>query len=275
MGRGSSKAGGGGGNSNNGGGGGGGGNANALPKATNQVVAPTPAQVAKGDITPIGGVPFSDFEQMTDDEKAQVVTDALRTGVPIFLEDSGMQRFAYFTGMSGKPTVVSDDALDKLNGPEIFRTVHSVYDRNKDIGYSGKEILDQISKGDYTMYSDSGGSAYGRAIYFGGSFNSSKSYAHHNGTDQMIRAKITSGRTVKDSSATNIYNSALRSGDKLAKACSRAGGTDGRNLFMLTTGYDAIVPDSGGWSDYHMILNRRCLTVSSTYKDPTKSNSWK
>lgn len=272
MGRGSSKAGGGGGNSNNKNGGGGG-NANVLPTPTNQVIAPTPAQVAKGDITPVGGVPFSDFENMTDDEKADVIDQALRTGVPLFLEDSGLQRFAYFTGMSDKPTVVSDDALDKMSGQELFRTVHSVYDSKKDIGYSGKEILDQIAKGDYTMYSDSGGSAYGRAIYFGGTYGSSKSYASYNGTDQMMRAKITSGRVIKDSSADTIYNKALSSGDKLAKACSKAGGTDGRNLFLLATGYDAIKDDT--WGDYHMILNRRCLTVSDTYKDPTKSNKWK
>ena len=270
MGRGSSKAGGGGGSNNNNNGGG---NNNVLPQPTNQVIAPTPAQVAKGNITPVGGVPFSEFEQMTDDEKAQVVDDALRTGVPVFLEDSGMQRFAYFTGMSGKPTVVSDDALDKLNGPEIFRTVHNVYDSKKDIGYSGKEILDQIAKGDYTMYSDSGGSAYGRAIYFGGSYGSSQRYAKYNGTDQMMRAKITSGKTLTDSQADRLYSNAVSSGNKLAKACQKAGGTDARNLFALAKGYDAIIDNS--WSDYHMILNRRCLTVSSTYKDPTRSNIWK
>ena len=126
-----------------------------LPAATNQVIPPSPQQVAQGNVLPQGGVAFSDFEKMTDDQKADVVDKALRTGVPIFLDDSGLQRFAYFTGMNGKPTIVADSQLDKMQGHELFRTVNDAYDSRKDIGYTANDIIKQVSSGDFTMYSDS------------------------------------------------------------------------------------------------------------------------
>ena len=76
MGRGSSKAGGSIGSSTAG-----------LPPVTQVLTPPTPAQIASGNVLPQGGVAFSKFEQMTDDEKADVIENALQSGVPAFLED--------------------------------------------------------------------------------------------------------------------------------------------------------------------------------------------
>ena len=212
-----------------------------------------------GDVLPQGGVAFSDFEAMTDDEKADVVDKALRTGVPIFLDDSGLQRFAYFTGMSDKPTVVSDSQLDQMRGHELFRTVNDAYDSRKDIGYTARDIAKQISSGDFTMYSDSGGSAYGKAIYFASSVSSSDGYSGRGAT--MMRAKITGGKAISYSSAASMYRTAYSRGDKLARACGRADSSSAMNLYALAKGFDIITT-----SDYHMVLNRRCLTVSSKTK---------
>lgn len=230
-----------------------------LPQATNQVMPPTPQQVAKGDVLPQGGVAFSDFEKMTDDQKADVIDKALKTGVPMFLDDSGLQRFAYFTGMSSKPTVVPDAQLDKMPGRELFRTVNDVYNRQKDIGYTANDIIKQISSGDFTMYSDSGGSAYGKAIYFASSVSSSSGYAGRNAS--MMRAKVTGGKSISHSAATSAYKAAYAKGDKLARACGRAGGSSAVNLYALAKGYDILTT-----SDYCMVLNRRCLTVSNKTK---------
>ena len=241
----------------------------SLPKVTNQVTPPTPQQVAQGNVLPTGGVAFKDFEKMTDDQKADVIDKALHTGVPIFLDDSGLQRFAYFTGMSGKPVVVSDAQLDQIKGKELFRTINDAYDRRKDIGYTANDIVKQISSGDFTMYSDSGGSAYGKAIYFASSVPSSAGYAGRNAT--MMRAKITSGNSISHSSAVNMYRTALSRGDKLARACSKADSSSAVNLYALSKGYDVITT-----SDYHMILNRRCLTVSNKTKTGVthRTRSW-
>ncbi len=252
-------------------GGGGGAVQQTLPTPTNQVTPPTPQQVAQGNVLPSGGVAFSDFESMTDDEKADVIDKALKTGVPMFLEDSGMQRFAYFTGMSDKPKEVTDAQLNTLPGTELFRTMNNAYNPRTDIGYTSRDIADQIAHGDFTMYSDSGGSAHGRAIYFADNYGDAAVYGRSGQSPVTMRAKL-SGNGISEGALSRQYNNALARGDKLARACSRAGGTDAANLYGLAKGYDYKKADYGG---YHMIFNRRCLTVSSTVKN-TKLNggSW-
>lgn len=257
MGRGTSKA--------------GGGVSTVLP-VTKMLVPPTPQQVAAGNILPQGGVPFKDFQNMTDDEKADVISDALGVGTPIFLDDSGLQRFAYFTGMSDKPTTVSDSQLDSMKGTEIFRTVDNAYNRSTDIGYTSKDICDQISKGDFTMYSDSGGSVHGRAIYFAENLRSSLSYRGSSNSLTM-RAKITGGKGIDENKLSSDFSSALRRGDKLALACGKADSSSATNLYALAKGYTHITDKS--YSGYAMILNRSCLTVSDTYKKSnTLGGSW-
>ena len=236
----------------------------AAPKVTpTQVTPPTPQQVARGDILPKGGVAFSDFENMTDDEKADVITKALGVGTPIFLDDSDLQKFAYFTGMDGKPKVVSDSQLDKIKGKSLYRTVDDAYNRQTDVGYTSGDIIKQISQGDFTNYSDSGGSAHGKAIYFADNYMDSSYYGTPGKNPKTMRAKVTSGKSINESTLDTQYRNALRSGDKLALACSNADRGSARNLYALAKGYDMI--DSGG--SYKMILNRRCLTVSSTAKN--------
>lgn len=243
----------------------------AAPKVTpTQVTPPTPQQVAQGNVLPTGGVAFSDFENMTDDEKADVITSALGVGTPLFLDDSGLQKFAYFTGMSDKPTVVSDAQLDAMQGTELFRTVNNAYNRSTDIGYTSTDIYKQIATGDFTMYSDSGGSAHGKGIYFADDFGESKVYGHGTSDTLMMRAKITGGRTITESKLSSDYNRALASGDKLALACSNADSSSARNLYGLAKGYSTI---DCGWS-YYVVLNRGALTMSSQTVNPTNKRSW-
>ena len=240
----------------------------------NQVTPPTTQQVAQGNVLPAGGVAFSEFQNMTDDEKAQVVKDALNTGVPLFLEDSGIQRFAYFTGMSDKPTTVSDSQLDKMSGVDLYRTVNDAYSRDTDIGYTSNDIYRQIKDGDFTMYSDSGGSAHGKAIYFAADYGDSAIYSGAaKDHPLMMRAKVTSGGTIDESKLDAMYNSALGKGDKLAKACSRADRSSARNLYALAKGYSVITPTYG---TYYMVLNRGALSMSDkTVKDPYGQRRWK
>ena len=53
----------------------------------------------------------------------------------------------------------------------------------------------------------------------------------------------------------------------MAKGKSKGGGESAESLYALSKGYDAVFDK---YSGYAMILNRRCLTVSSTYKNPKK-----
>ena len=244
---------------------GGGGAAQAV-----QAAQPTVQAVKQGNILPKGGVPYSDFENMTDDEKADVIDKAMQSGVPMFLEDSALQRFAYFTGMSSKPTVVSDSQLDKVSGEEMFRTVNDAYNSRLDMGYSSRDIAKQISSGDFTMYSDSGGSAHGKAIYFANNYYDSSVYGTSSKHPVTMRAKIT-GKSISESTLDSKYRQALNRGDKLAKSCQKAKGNhdDSRNLWALANGYD-VVKASGS---YRMVLNRRGITVSSSFKNTTIGGS--
>lgn len=235
----------------------------ALPQASQFLQPPSPQDVAKGNILPKGGVPFSDFKGMTDDEKADVVSDALKTGVPLFLDDSGLQRFAYFTGMSNKPKVVSDDTLDNTKGKELYRTIGDAYNRTTDIGYTSTDIAKQISTGDFTMYSDSGGSAHGKAIYFADTLGGSLAYKSGRKSDITMRAKITGGKEISESSLNTKFRTALRNGDKLAMACNAADSASARNLYGLAKGYTHMTDSYG----YYMIFDRSCLTISDTHKN--------
>ena len=249
------------------------GNSKVVPQATRvttPTTPPTPQEVAKGNILPGGGVAYDDFKNMTDDEKADVVEKALGVGLPAFLDDSGIQKLAYFTGMKEKPTVVADDALDKMSGTELYRTVNNAYNRRTDIGYTSKDIAKQITDGDFTMYSDSGGSAHGKAIYFADNFGGSAAYGNGRSDDLMIRAKITSGNVISERSLDTQFRNALGRGDKLAVACSKADWSSQKNLYALAKGYDVVQAGNG----YNMVLKRSALTVSSKTINPKGLTRW-
>lgn len=241
----------------------------ATSTASNPTLNVPVQQVVKGNVVPKGGVAYADFLEMTDDEKADVITDALKADVPFFLDNSSIQKLAYFTGLSDKPDLVDDATLDTMSGTELFRTVGDAYDRTKDIGYSAKEICQQVSEGDFTMYSDSGGSAYGHAIYFADDYYSSSSYGYGKKNPLTMRAKV-------KSSAKAIRYNALQSkvnnmrGTKLYNAC----GGDA-NTIALALGYDIIIDRGGGSynSGYHMVLNRGCLVMSKTVKNTVVGGS--
>lgn len=112
------------------------------------------------------------------------------------------------------------------------------------------------------MYSDSGGSAYGKAIYFASSVSSSSGYSSGAPSNNvMLRAKVTGGRSISDSKLSTDFRNAINHNDPIAKACARADGSSARNLYALAKGYDIITTN-----DYHMVLNRRCLSVSNRIK---------
>ena len=219
--------------------------------------APTPQQVAQGNVMPAGGVAFSTFETMTDDQKAGIITSALRSGTPMFLDDSGLQKFAYFTGMNDKPQVLPEAQLKKMKGQDLWRSVRTTYNPSTDIGYTGTDIYNQMVKGDFTNFSDSGGSAYGKGLYFDiskGSYGSGGKYT-------VMHAKLAPGaKTISDVRLDSMFRAAYAKGDKLAVACAKADYASRASLYGLAKGYDAAVAGNG----YHIVFNRRCLIFSDT-----------
>lgn len=227
------------------------------PPAVAPVAPPTPQQIAQGDVLPSGGTAFDEFQSMTDDEKADVITNALGQALPVFLDDSGLQKLAYFTGLSETPTIMTESQINAMPGQDLWRSVHSSYDRNTDIGYTSKDIYNQIATGAFTRYSDTGGSAYGRGIYFDirkGSYGSGRGYT-------VMHAKIMPGtKTISYNSLQSRWNTERLSGSKLSRAIMHADPASRPMIYAMAKGYSAVI-DSGG---YHMILNRKAIALSDT-----------
>lgn len=207
---------------------------------------------------------YEEFLSMDSQEQANVINNAYQTRTPSNLDNSDLQKVVYSLKMTDKPTMVDEATFDSLKGQTIYRTVHSAGT------ITSKGIYNQIANDDYTQYSGSGGSAYGRGIYFADDLSESLCYRQPGVDNTVMRAKITGGQTISTSQLRTMYSNALRSGDPLATACSRAQSADRTMIYALAKGYSAVT-DSGG---YRMILNRGCLTMSSTAKHvPTTRNT--
>ena len=157
--------------------------------------------------------------KMSEDERAEAIEEALQEPVPVFLEDSSLQRIAYSLGINEKPQLVTDAQLDKIAGTSLYRTVHDVYDRANDISFKAQEIADQVRAGDFTRYSDNGGSAYGRGLYFANSYYGSVVYQQGAASQNIVmRAKYAPTARIVDYGKTLAgVRKEISSGTKLGR----------------------------------------------------------
>ena len=217
---------------------------------------------------------YKRFMQATDDEKAQMITTLTREKVPIFLADNDFQKLTFALGGTDKPTIVTDKQLNSINGVEIYRTVNSVKDTKHGITYNADDIATQIQKGTVTRVSDSGGSAYGRGIYFADDYGSSACYGNVNGNVKkcaVVRAKIDPKAKVIDyNKATRQMQREMASGSKLGKALSKCDSQSRVSIYALSKGYSAI--SSGGWGGYYNVLSRKALVMSEDVRP--RSSRW-
>lgn len=214
------------------------------------------------------------FIDMTPDEQANTIISAMNADIPDFLSDSSMQRMSYQLGMDGKPTLVDDATLDSMSGTEIFRTVNQVYDRKNDVNYNADEIIDQIQNGDVTRFSDTGGSAYGRGIYFADSYSESSFYGNtRNNIKQtaMTRAKLNDkAKVITYNQASTGAQAEINSGSSLGKALAKCDRQSQSSIWALSKGYNVI--SSNNSRGYFNVLDRSALTMSKTVKP--MSNKW-
>jgi hypothetical protein len=128
---------------------------------------------------------------------------------------------------------------------------------------SSDAIVDQIRTGDYTQLSGKGGSVHGRALYFATDYYDSAIYGHGENNAQVMRAKINPGAKIV--SENNLINQMHNksSNPKLNNLVNhaRVDRRDMQSLYAISQGID-------GWysGTYSMIINRGCLTASSTSK---------
>lgn len=215
------------------------------------------------------------FIDMTPDEQANTIISAMNADIPDFLSDSSMQRMSYQLGMDGKPTLVDDATLDSMSGTEIFRTVNQVYDRKNDVNYNADEIIDQIQNGDVTRFSDTGGSTYGRGIYFADSYSHSTTmYGDVSGNIKqtaVTRAKLNNNaKVITYNQASTGAQAEINSGSSLGKALAKCDRQSQSSIWALSKGYNVISANNS--TGYFNVLDRSVLTMSKSVK--AKSNKW-
>lgn len=211
------------------------------------------------------GIDMNQFNAMTMDQKVSTLNGIIadpNITVPSYLDGSDTSKVLYALGMDNKPTVVDEATLNAMQGRELFRTV---YEQSWTMPPpSSKDIADQIRYGDYTQMSGSGGSAYGRAIYFATDFGGSAAYGVGYGKKNslVMRAKINPNANIPNERTLFSGNE----WDSFQKSCT-TNRRDARALFALSKGADGW--HAGGY--YDMIINRGALTMSTANKHVSKS----
>ena len=207
---------------------------------------------------------YNSFMAMSDDDKADVISNAINQDVPAHLSDSDFQKFIYNSGLNDKPDVVDDATLNSMNGTELFRTVNNVYDRRNDVSYTADQIAKQVMAGRVTRTSENGGSVYGRGIYFADSKSDSTMYGNTRGNVQktaQIRCKLNNNaKTIGYYSAINGVSKEIKSGSKLGKVLRKCDYDSQASIYAMAKGYNVITSGHG----YYNILNRNAVTMSKT-----------
>lgn len=209
---------------------------------------------------------YDNFMAMSDDQKADAISNLASQDVPVFLANNDFQKFTYNLGLNDKPQLVDDSVLDTMNGTELFRTVNSVNDTQNRMKWDADTIASQIQRGSVTRVSDSGGSAYGRGIYFADDYQESGFYGNSRGNIKktaVVRAKLNSNAKVIDySTATSGVRSEISRGTKLGKALQKCDGASRASIYAMAKGYNVLTSGHG----YYNILSRNAVTMSKTIK---------
>ena len=207
---------------------------------------------------------YNSFMAMSDDDKADVISNAINQDVPAHLSDSDFQKFIYNSGLNDKPDVVDDATLNSMNGTELFRTVNNVYDRRNDVSYTADQIAKQVMAGRVTRTSENGGSVYGRGIYFADSKSDSTMYGNTRGNVQktaQIRCKLNNNaKTIGYYSAINGVSKEIKSGSKLGKVLRKCDYDSQASIYAMAKGYNVITSGHG----YYNVLNRNAVTMSKS-----------
>ncbi len=217
---------------------------------------------------------YNNFMSMNDDQKADAISKLASQDVPVFLADNDFQKFTYNLGLNDKPQLVDDSVLDTMNGTELFRSVNSVNDNTNRIKWNADDIASQIQRGSVTRVSDSGGSVYGRGIYFANDYTESSYYGNSNGNIKktaVVRAKLNSNaKVISYSKARNGAMNEISSGSKLGRALSKCDKASQVSIYAMAKGFNVI--DAG--NSYFNILSRNAVTMSKTIKAKNSAYHW-
>jgi hypothetical protein len=220
---------------------------------------------------------YNNFMALTDDEKADVITQAIKQGLPAHLNDqSDFQKFLYNAngGINDKPDVVDDAILDTMTGTERFRNVNGNYNSRKDIGYTADQMVKQVQGGRYTYVSSGHTAVYGSGIYFADDYSESGGYGHTRGNIKataVMRAKLNSNaKIITYSDAKSGASREINNNTKLGKALRSCDSESRPSIYAMSRGFNVISANNG--TGYYNILNRNAITMSKDIK--AKGSHW-
>lgn len=212
------------------------------------------------------GVSYDQFMKMPLDNRYdlmdRIVSDE-NIKVPDYLDKSITSKIMYALGMNGKPEMVSDTKFEKIASFEnqvLYRTVNDTADGK----ISARDIIKQIKASDYTQLSNSGGSAYGRAVCFANHYGDSAEYMKFDRDNEsiMMRAKIKSSAKIFSYDKAN-FNTLGEEIKRMKKVDSTH--DDAVPIYAIAHGYDGWYK-SVGMSKYFMMLDRSKLVTSPVTK---------
>lgn len=208
---------------------------------------------------------YSQFVNATPDQQADIIEKMIRQQVPDFLADNAFQKLMFGIGRNDKPRIVTDKQLDSMSGPSLYRTVNGVRDTKKGITYPANQIAQQVQAGSVTRVSDTGGSAYGRGIYFADHYYDSKAYGNVTGDVKktaVMRAKLDpKAKTISYSQASNGVRNEINSNSKLGQALKKCDSKSQESIYALAKGYHVITNRS-----YYNVISRAGLVMSDKIK---------
>lgn len=217
-----------------------------------------------GDRGKFANMTYQQFMSLDEQSRFNTIQDIINATdvkVPNYLDPSDATKVVYALGMTNKPQAVDDATLDGMKGRELFR---GVYNAGK---IKADDIIDQIKDGDYTQFSNSGGSAYGRGLYFTGSFSEASGYAERGSNSTVMRVKIASSAKVVK--ASTIDKQIKQKGFNP----SGVNYQDLRACYAISQGISGWYDDSG-WSGYTVMVDRGALVMSKTRKKAQRGGSW-
>ena len=209
---------------------------------------------------------------MSDSQKAAAINNAINGNANFLIgglkaPDTVFQKLAHNLGIDSAPQLVTDDVLDSMPGTDMYRAFSASTQDEAD-GITMNVMMDNE-----TFYSATGGSVYGRGVYFmsdgyGGADDALnrdvRTYGNRTGTKaNIVRAKYNSNlNATSESAMENAVRAEIMKGTEFGKALRKINSEDAVSIMAISKGYNAMRTRVGVES----VLDRSCLTMSYTYK---------
>ena len=245
----------------------------AKPKLSNlkgaskqKTVQQNTQQNAQPVATPTAGLQF--FATLTDQQQADMVNKAKTAKAVPGFPDTFYQKFVMSNGLDTKPKLVTDAQMDAMPGKDFYRGINAPTTDAVD------RIVMNMLMEDFTHFSDSGGSVYGRGLYAMQDLNKDvRLYGSDGGVNNIMRMKLDGdARTIDHNDAKALLTRELSSGSRLGNALRGITERDAISIVAASKGYSAITTTKWDGDVWGNILSRDRLNISMQFHRVTPND---